>query len=118
MRSIRNTTMKITVTSRHFKAHQSLVEYAEAEIAKLNHFYDGIIKCDVILNYEKPRNSRKIAEVKLSVYGTVLTAVGKSDDFQKSIGIAIEKVLTQLKKYKDRLHSKDRKLVRAVKAKV
>jgi putative sigma-54 modulation protein len=109
--------MTITVTSRHFRAHQSLVEYAEEEIRKLSHFYDGIIKCDVILNYEKPRNSVKIAEVKISVYGTVLTSVGNSDDFEKSIDIAIDKVLTQLKKYKDRLHDKNRKLVRAVKAK-
>ncbi len=110
--------MKINVTSRHFKAHQSIVEYAEQEVSKLDHFYDGIIKCDVILSYEKPRNSLKIAEIKVAVYGNTLTSVAKTDDYSKSIDVAVEKVLVQLKKYKAKLRSRDRKLVRAATAKV
>ncbi len=114
----KETAMKINVTSRHFKAHQSIVEYAEQAAAKLDHFYDGIIKCDFILIYEKPRNSLKVAELKVAVYGTILTSVTKSDDFPKSIDMAVEKVLVQLKKYKAKLRSRDRNLVRTATAKV
>lgn len=110
--------MHLSVTSRHFKAHESLVKYAEQEAQRLKKYYDGIIKCEVVLVFEKPRNSDKIAEVFLSVYGTKLTAVGRSEDFFKSIDLAIDKILVQLKKYKEKLHAKDRKTVRRVRAKV
>ncbi|MBI4429537.1 MAG: ribosome-associated translation inhibitor RaiA [Ignavibacteriales bacterium] len=110
--------MRIHTTSRHFKAHPTLVEYAEEAVGRLAHYYDGIIKGVIILNYEKPRNSLKIAEVNLSVHNATLTSVAKTDDFSKSIDVAVEKVLVQLKKYKAKLHSKDRIAVRRVRQKV
>ncbi len=110
--------MTINVTSRHFKAHQSLVEYAEQAVERLAHFYDGIVKCDVVLSFEKPHKSLKSAEVIVSVYRSRLTSEVRSDDFFKSIDGAIEKVLVQLKKYKDRLHQRDRKIVRKVNEKI
>jgi len=110
--------MDIHVTSRHFKAHPSLVQYAETAVSELTHYYDGIIKGEIILNYEKPKNSVKIAEVKISVYNAVLTSVGKTDDFFKSVDVAVQKVLSQLKKYKSRLRARDRNAVRRVRQKV
>ena len=109
--------MNIKITSRHFKPHTTLTEYAEAAIEELTHFYDGIIKAEVIFSYEKPRDSIKIAEISLTVYGTVLTGVGSSDDYEKSIDIAIAKIKTRLKKYKEKLHEKDRKEVRKIREK-
>ncbi len=109
--------MQIKVTARHFKAHDSLIAYTEEMLEKLNHFYDGIIKADVILSYEKKHKDGKIAEITISVYGSVLTALGKSDEYTKSIDYAMEKALVQLKKYKDKLHSKDRKIVRKAREK-
>jgi len=109
--------MAITVTSRHFKAHPSLVEYAEAAVGGLGRYYDGIIKGEVILEFERPHNSVKIAEIHLSVFNAKLSATHQSDDFFKSIDGAVEKVTTQLKKYKDKLHSKDRDAVRKVRDK-
>ncbi|MFZ1978732.1 MAG: ribosome-associated translation inhibitor RaiA [Bacteroidota bacterium] len=109
--------MQIKVTARHFKAPDSLIEYAEEMLEKLNHFYNGIVKADIILTYEKKHKDGKIAEITISVYGTVLTAIGKSDEYTKSIDGAVEKALAQLKKYKDKLHAKDRKIVRKVREK-
>ncbi len=109
--------MRITVTSRHFRAHDTLVEYATHGAMKLERYYDGILKCEVILKFEKPRNSDKIAEVIVSVYGTKLASISRTNDFLKSIDAAVEKVLVQLKKYKAKLHAKDRKIVRKVRAK-
>ena len=110
--------MNIHVTSRHFKAHQSLNEYAERAVTEFLHYYDGIIKADVILKYERARNSLKIAEVKVAVFNSVLAGIGKTDDFFKSIDAAAAKVLVQLKRYKEKLHAKDRKQVRRVREKV
>ena len=110
--------MTITVTSRHFKAHQALVDYAEDAVRGLSRYYDGIIKCVVILSFEKTRRSTKIAEVNISVYRHKITAEGRTDEFSKSIDAAVEKALVQLKKFKERLHDKDRKAVRRVREKV
>ena len=110
--------MTITVTSRHFKAHPSLVEYAEAAMSSLERYYDGIIKCEVILSFERKRNSTKIAEVILSVYKHRIAAEERTEDFFKSIDAASGKALVQLKKFKERLHEKDRKTVRRVREKV
>lgn len=110
--------MKIIVTSRHFKAHESLVEYAEAAVTRLSRYYDGIVKCEVVLDFEKVRKSTKIAEVVVSVHRARLTAEERTDDFFKSVDGAVAKVLVQLKKYKDRLHAKDRREVRRIREKV
>lgn len=110
--------MTVTVTSRHFKAHESLVEYAEDAAQGLSRFYDGIVKCEIILSFEKKRKSTKIAEIVLSVYRHRITAEGRTEDFEKSIDVAADRALVQLKKFKARLHERDRKTVRRVREKV
>ncbi len=109
--------MNTTVTSRHFRAHDELRDYAKEAVEKLDRYYDGIIKCEVKLSYHKAQNSVKAAEVIISVYRNKIAAMAESDDYHKSVDAAVEKVLARLKKYKDRLHSKDRKEVRRVRAK-
>lgn len=110
--------MKITITSRHFKAHESLNQYAENAVLRLTKYYDGIIKAEVILQFEKARNSSKLAEINISVYNAVLSGQGESNDFFRSIDAASLRLTTQLKKYKERLHKRDRKKVRSVREKL
>ena len=110
--------MNIIVTSRHFKAHESLVTYAQTSVDKLNRYYNGVIKGEVILSFEKKYKSMKIAEIILSVYRTKLAGEGRSPDFHRSIDEACEKLRTRLVKYKERLHQKDRKVVRRIREKV
>jgi putative sigma-54 modulation protein len=109
--------MRIIVTSRHFKAHKTLVEYAEQGAERLERYFDGIVKCQMILKFEKARNSDKIAEVVVSVYNARLTGIAHSSDFFRSIDAALKKVGVQLKKYKAKLRAKDKKTVRRVRAK-
>ena len=98
--------MKFVFTSRHFKAHDSLKEFAEKEIEKLNKFYDGIMKCEVILSYEKPTNSIKIAEIIVDTNThTTLTAKAASGDFLASMEMAFDKAEAQIKKLKDKVKS-------------
>lgn len=109
--------MNIKVTSRHFKAHESLNEYAMAAVETLTRFYDGITRADVVLVFEKTKKSTKVAEVSIKVYKEVLTGIGKTAEFEKSIDAAVEKVRVQLTRYKDKLHAKDRKSGREVREK-
>ena len=109
--------MNTTVTSRHFKAHTTLVDYAKDAVEKLDRYYDGIIKCEVKLSFEKARNSVKRAEVILTVYKNKIAVIHESEEFHKSIDGAVVKVLARLKKYKEKLHAKDREQVRQVRSK-
>ncbi|MBI4418872.1 MAG: ribosome-associated translation inhibitor RaiA [Ignavibacteriales bacterium] len=110
--------MNIIVTSRHFKAQDSLVEYAREAVGRLTRFYDGVVRGEVILSYEKKRKSVKSAEIILSVYKTRLTAESTTMDFQRSVDVACDKLAAQLRKYKDRLHQRDRTTVRRVREKL
>jgi putative sigma-54 modulation protein len=104
--------MDVHFTARRFKAHEDIKDYALGEVRKLEKYFDGITKADVILSYERGVNSVKTAEVNLHVHAHMLSAKETSTDFMKSLDIAIEKVASQLKKYKAKLRAKDKVAVR------
>ncbi len=110
--------MDINFTARRFRAHPEIKSYALAEVKKLERLYNGIVKADVILFYERGTNSVKTAEVNLHVYGVILTARQRSDDYVKAIDGAMEKLEVQLKKYKSKLREKDKTKVRRIQEKV
>ncbi len=91
--------MRINFTARHYKSSPRLKEYAQNEVSRLEKFYDGIISCDIVLDYQK---DIQIAELNLTVYGQVLTVIEKSDDIYKSIDMAVQKMERKLKRYKEK----------------
>jgi len=96
--------MTLIFTARHFKAHDTLKEFAESELTKISKYYDGIIKSEVILSFDKPTNSIKIAEIIVHANNHhTFMAKEASEDFKISIESAIEKIAIQIKKYKDKL---------------
>lgn len=96
--------MTLIFTARHFKAHDTLKEFAEAELAKISKFYDGIIRSEVILSFDKAANSVKTAEVIVHANNHhTFTAKDSSDDFKLSMESAIDKITVQIKKYKEKL---------------
>ncbi len=106
--------MQVKFTARRFRAHPDIKEHAVDSARKLGRFYDGIVTADIILSYERASNSVKTAEINLHVYGAILSAREKSDDYHKSIDAAVEKLGMQLSKYKTKLHQKDKSRVRAI----
>lgn len=109
--------MVIHITARHFKAHETLRTYATDSITKLEKYYKDIVSADMVLSYEKSVNSVKTAELHISVYGTVLTALEKSQEFEKSIDAAVEKIARQIKKYKSKQRDKKKVIIRRSQAK-
>ncbi|MBP1648664.1 MAG: hypothetical protein H6Q30_2109 [Bacteroidetes bacterium] len=110
--------MHIKFTARHFRAHTEIKEHAMEMVKKLDRFYDGIVTADIILSYERATKSVKTAEINLHVYGGVLTAKEKSEDYVKSIDAAVEKLTQQLSKYKSKLRGKDKGKVREIQEKI
>ena len=107
--------MQFHFTARKFKAHATLRRQASDAVMRLPKIYDGIVRGDVVLGYERSANSVKWAEVSVHVHGTVLTATEKSEEFAKSIELAISKLERQLTKYKSKIRLKDKKTLRKVK---
>ncbi|MFQ5825229.1 MAG: ribosome hibernation-promoting factor, HPF/YfiA family [bacterium] len=99
--------MRINFTARHFKASERLKEYAEKKVQRLKKYYDGIIDCEIILDYEK---LKQIAEIAIKVFGQRLVAIEKSEDIYKSIDLAVDKLERQVKKFKEKLreHGKEK----------
>lgn len=110
--------MHIKFTSRRFRARPTIKAHALEAVKKLDKFYDGIVTADVILSFEGAEKNIKVAEVNVHVYGTVLSAKEKSDDYFKCIDAVLEKLSVQLSRYKSKLRSKDKNMVRAIKEKV
>ena len=100
--------MEIRTTARHFDLTDDLKNFAENAIEKLERYFNHIIDTHLILDAEK---SRMTAELKVKVYGTVLTSKVRSFDMYDSVEKVIDKMEGQLKRYKGRL--KDKKVRKA-----
>ncbi len=107
--------MEIHFTARKFKAHKEIKSHATESVKRLNKYYDGIVRSDIILSYERTSNSVKTAEINLHGHGTMLSAKEKSEEFAKSIDLAIDKLERQLGKYKTKLRMKHKKTLRRIK---
>ena len=92
--------MRVNVSARHFKASDKLQEFATNEVKRLRKFFDNITDGEVILDWQK---GNKTAEIILNVNGTKLTATEASDDFYKSIPKTVDKLESQLRRYKGKL---------------
>ncbi|HMS65981.1 MAG TPA: ribosome-associated translation inhibitor RaiA [Ignavibacteria bacterium] len=94
--------IKTNITSRHFKAHDTLQEYIKGSIDNLSRYNEEILHADVVLSFEKAVNSVKICEINVKLKDKILTTKEESDDFNKSVDKAIDKIETQLLKHKDK----------------
>lgn len=103
--------MQIRTTARHFDLTDDLKSFAEKQIGKLERYFNHIIDSHLILEMEKSRMS---AELKLKVYGTVLTSKHRSFDMYDSVEKVIDKMEGQLKRYKGKLTDKKAKKAQKV----
>lgn len=91
------------ITARHFDLSEEMKIQAEQEIDSLTRYFENIVSADLILDMERHRRK---AELKINVYNNTLTGTGDTDDMYNSISVAVEKVKSQLKKYKGKLKDK------------
>ena len=56
--------MKLTIQSVHFDASQQLKDFANQKVAKLDHFFDGILSAEVVLSLDKADNTEnKVSKI-------------------------------------------------------
>lgn len=92
--------MNIKITSRKFKAKDSLKDYIKTELQSLEKFNDHILDASVVLSYTHATDSIKTAEIILNIPGKKITVTHSSEEFEKSVNAAIVKASKQLTKVK------------------
>lgn len=95
--------MRTTVSSIRFKASDELNAFAEKEVQRLLKYSEDIINCEVQMSYSK---SEKRANVNVNVNGTILNATEVTDDFMKSMVLAVDKLERQIRKLKGKIQAK------------
>ena len=95
--------MKVHTQSLHFSADKNLIMFIEKKLGKLAELFDRIIDADVILKLENSGQIKdKVAEVKITLPGSVLYVKESTKSFEASIDSATSTLKRQLIKYKER----------------
>ena len=98
--------MDINITSVHFTADQKLLDYINKKSEKMQRLGKNIVAADVFLKLENSGQVKdKIVEIKIHVPNSVLIATEKSKVFETSVDSAIENMVRQLKRRKEKLIS-------------
>jgi putative sigma-54 modulation protein len=99
--------MEIRIQSIHFDATDQLRDFIQKKSAKLEKFYDEIIKVEVSLKVVKPETTaNKEAGVKVIVPNGELYSNKICDSFEQAVGECLEALEKQLVKYKEKLRTK------------
>jgi len=95
--------MRINVTFRQMEKSDSLREYVELKLKKLEKYCDGPMDVNVVLSVEKFRH---VAEVVISGDGIRAAAKEVQGDIRPAVDLVSDKIEKQLKKFREKLLDK------------
>lgn len=97
--------MNVNIQTVHFDADSKLVDYIEKKVTKLSQFHDRITKVDVYLKLDNVVHTikDKIAEIKVSIPRHEFFVKQSSKSFEESFDVAMDSVINQIKRKKERL---------------
>ena len=100
--------MNIKVHSIRFDADKKLLDFIEGKVNKLPIYFDDILDVEVFLRLDKDSSDRenKVVEVKLEIKGNSLFAKKQCKSFEEATDQAVEALIKQLKKYKNKIRKK------------
>jgi putative sigma-54 modulation protein len=99
--------MNITIQSVHFDAAERLEQFINQKVGKLEQYFEGILKSEVILKLDKSDTlENKVAEVSLDIPGSTLFAKKQSKTFEEAVDLACEALRKQLVKRKEKIKAK------------
>ncbi|WP_460635585.1 HPF/RaiA family ribosome-associated protein [Larkinella harenae] len=97
--------MRIQVHCVHFTADQSLLDFIQKKLNKLETFNDRIVSGEVYLRLEGSETSKiklKIFEVKLFLPGDSIFVRQQGTTFEEATDMAIDTLKNKLKRHKDK----------------
>ncbi len=97
--------MNVNIQTVHFDADSRLVSYIQKKLDKLPQFHDRITKVEVFLKLDNIVHNikDKIAEIKVQIPRHELFVKHSSKSFEESFDTAMDALITQLKKKKEKL---------------
>jgi len=95
--------MDIIVTFRHTEPTESLRTYAEEKVSKIKKYLDFPLEAHIVLTVEKFRH---MADVTLSLNGTMIKGVEETGDMYSAIDQVMDKIEKQVKKYRDKIRNR------------
>jgi putative sigma-54 modulation protein len=96
--------MELQIEGRHFKVTEAIKTHLEEKLSKLEKYFDGIHRMHVILDIEKNAQKQTVELVCTVAKRHTLVSTGSADDLYVAIDQAEKKMLTEMKKYKAKLH--------------
>ena len=101
---IKTDVMNVNIQTVHFDADIKLVSYIEKKLIKLEQFHDRITKVDVYLKLDNIVHTikDKVAEIKVHIPRHEFFVKQSSKSFEESFDTALDSVITQIKRKKDR----------------
>ena len=96
--------MNVNVQSVHFTADVKLIEYVKNKVNKLTQFHDKIVDVHVYLKLDNVVHTikDKIAEIKVTIPRYEFFVKQTSKSFEESFDTALEAVISQIKRKKER----------------
>ncbi len=95
--------MKIKITGRHVNVSDNLKDHAEKKISKIEKYFQQLIDTHLILYTEKLDH---VAEVIMNGDAVQFHAKEKSTDFYSAIDLLVDKLESQVARYKDKIQSR------------
>jgi putative sigma-54 modulation protein len=97
--------MILHIQTVHFDADRKLLEHVREKVDKLQQFHDRIIKVDVFLKLDNVVHTikDKIAEIRVHVPKADFFVKSTSKSFEASFDEALEAMIQQIKKKKEKL---------------
>jgi len=98
--------MQINLTGHHVEITDSLRDYVNEKIGRLEKHFEKVSNTHVILSVE---NVRHKAEATVNMSGNSIFAESTADDMYASIDALVDKLDRQVKKHKEKLTNHHRK---------
>jgi putative sigma-54 modulation protein len=98
-------TMQIQISGHQIDVTQSLRDHVQNRLSKLDKYFANVTSLAVVLSVDKLVHR---AEATLSVAGRTLHAEASDGDMYASIDTLLDKLVAQLRKYKEKLSAHHR----------
>ena len=95
--------MRVNITCKNLNASEALKDVIEKKFEKLNKYFSDEIEANVVLSQER---GRKRTEATINARGIIFRAEEASDDAYESVDRVVEKLSTQMSRFKSKIQKK------------
>lgn len=92
--------MQLSISGHHVEITESLKDYINNKMQKLERHFDQVIDAHVVLDVAKQRHK---AETTLQLSGSKIHAASEHDDMYAAIDAMVDKLDRQVRKHKEKI---------------